>query len=78
MKIHLNSKLFDVLPKIAGIAVDSAFKENKSFEDWGRDALKNIKPLLVNAEALESESNIKLIINSEINKRVQAQIASTS
>lgn len=66
------------MPKIAEIAVDAGFKENQSFEDWGKEALKNIKPLLVNAEALESESNIMIIIKSEINKRLQAQIYSKS
>ena len=70
--------MLDTLPKIAGIAVDSTFKENQTFEDWGRETFKNIKPLLVNAEALESELNIQLIINSKINKRIQAQITSTS
>ena len=59
------------MPKIAGIAVDSAFKQNQNVEEWGKEALKNIKSLLVNAEVLEKESNIMLIIQSELNKRLQ-------
>jgi len=78
LKNENQKRMLDILPKIAGIAVDSAFKENRSFKDWGEEALKNIKPLLVNAEALESESNLRLIIESEINKRIQVQINSQS
>ncbi len=76
LKNENQKKMLDVLPKVASIAVDSAFKENGSVEDWAKEALNNIKPLLVNSEALEKESNLMIIIESEINKRLQAQINS--
>ena len=66
--------MLDVLPRIASIAVDAAFKENQSLEKWGAEALNNMKPLLVNTESLEKESNIMLIITAEINKRLQSKL----
>ncbi len=78
LKNENQKKLLDVLPKVASIAVDSAFKENRSVKEWGEEALKNIKPLLVNAEALEKESNLMIIIQAEINKRLQAEINAKS
>ena len=59
----------NLLPKVAPIAVDSAFKENRRVEDWAKEALNNIKPVLLNSEALEKESNLMIIIESETNKR---------
>lgn len=76
LKNENQKKMLDLLPKVASIAVDSTFKENRSVEDWAKDALVNIKPLLVNSEALEKETNLMIIIESEINKRLQAQINS--
>ena len=76
LKNENQKKLLDLLPKVASIAVAAAFKENQSLEDWGKEAMKNIKPLLVNSEALEKESILMIIIKSEINDRLQAQINS--
>jgi len=74
LKTENQKRMLDVLPQIASIAVDAAFKENQSFEDWKKEALNNIKPLLINSEALEKESNIILIIAAEINKRLQVKL----
>lgn len=74
LKNENQKKMLDILPKVAGIAVSASFKENQSIDAWGKEALKNIKPLLVNSEALEKESNLMLIIRSEINNRLQTQI----
>lgn len=74
LKNENQKRMLDVLPRIASIAVDAAFKENQSLEKWGNEALKNIRPLLVNTESLEKESNIMLIINAEINKRLQSKL----
>ena len=76
LKNENQKKLLDLLPKVASIAVAAAFKENQSLEDWGTEAMKNIKPLLVNSEALEKESTLMIIIKSEINDRLQAQLNS--
>jgi hypothetical protein len=72
LKNDYQNQMIEVIPKLASIAVDSAFDPNvKDIETWGKRSLENIKPLLLSTEAVDTEQNLMLIIKSEINKRIQ-------
>lgn len=75
LKADYQKRMVDVLPKIASIAVDSAFDENvKDAKQWSNMALEKIKPLILSSEALDTEENIVLIIQSEVNRRLQQRM----
>jgi hypothetical protein len=79
LKLEYQQKMIDVLPKIASIAVDSAFDPNvKDVGQWARKSLENMKPLLLSAEAIDTEQNLMIIIRSEINKRIQQGVFSSN
>lgn len=72
LKADYQKRMVDVIPKIAGIAVDAVYdKEVKDVETWSNKALEEMKPLIFSTEALDSEDNLLLIIRSEVNKRLQ-------
>lgn len=73
IKSDYQKKMLDVIPRLASIAVDSAFdKESTDVESWARRSMENLKPLLLSAEAADAEDNLLLIVKSEINKRIQS------
>lgn len=75
LKEEYQKRMIDVLPKLASIAVDSAFeKESQNIDSWVKRSLENIKPLLLSSEAIDNEENLTLIIRSEINKRLQNRL----
>lgn len=74
LKANYQQRMIDVLPKLASIAVDAAFDKNVTDVDtWANKSLENLKPLLVSSEALDTVENLKIIVKSEINKRIQLQ-----
>jgi hypothetical protein len=75
LKNGYQQQMLDVIPKIASVAVDSAFDPNVSdVEAWSKNALENLKPLLLSTEALDNENNLMIIIKAEINKRLQKRL----
>lgn len=75
LKADYQKRMIEVLPRLASIAVDSAFeKESDDIESWSKRSLINIRPLLLSSEAIDSEENLMLIVRSEINKRLQERI----
>lgn len=76
LKNDYQKQMLDVIPKLASIAVDSAFDPKVSNVDaWAKTALQNLKPLLLSTEAIDTEENLMIIIRSEINKRAQSILA---
>jgi hypothetical protein len=76
LKNDYQKQMIDVIPKLASIAVDSAFDPNvKDVETWGKKSLVNLKPLLLSTEAIDTEQNLMLIVKSEINKRIQQRLS---
>jgi hypothetical protein len=75
LKNGYQQQMLDVIPNIASVAVDSAFDPNVSnVEAWSKNALENLKPLLLSTEALDNENNLMIIIKAEINKRLQKKL----
>jgi hypothetical protein len=75
LKNGYQQQMLDVIPKIASVAVDSAFDPKVSdVEAWSKNALENLKPLLLSTEALDNENNLMIIIKAEINKRLQKRL----
>jgi hypothetical protein len=75
LKNGYQQQMLDVIPNIASVAVDSAFDPNVSdVETWSKNALENLKPLVLSTEALDKESNLMIIIKAEINKRLQQRL----
>lgn len=75
LKNGYQQQMLDVIPNIASVAVDSAFDPNVSdVEAWSKNALENLKPLLLSTEALDNENNLMIIIKAEINKRLQQRL----
>lgn len=72
LKNDYQKRMLDVIPKLASMAVDSAFDpEVSNVETWGNKSLENLKPLLLSTEAIDTENNLMIVIRSEINKRLQ-------
>lgn len=75
LKSDYQKRMVDLLPKLVSIAVDSAFDENvTNHEQWVKSSLENLKPLLLSTEAIDTQENLMIIINSEINKRIQSRL----
>jgi len=72
LKSDYQKQMIDVLPKLASVAVDAAFDPNvKDANTWVTSALKEMKPLLLSTEAIDTEPNLMIILKSEVNKRLQ-------
>ena len=75
LKNNYQKEMLDVIPKIASMAVDSAFDPKvHDVEKWSMSALENLKPLLLSTEAIDNEKNLMIIIRAEINKRLQEKL----
>ena len=75
LKSDYQKRMVDLLPKLASIAVDSAFDEKvTNGEQWAKSSLENLKPLLLSTESIDTQENLMIIINSEINKRIQSRL----
>lgn len=75
LKNDYQQRMLDVIPKLVSIAVDAAFESDvKDIKTWSKKSLENLKPLLLSAEAIDTEDNLMIIIRSEINKRIQQRI----
>jgi hypothetical protein len=72
LKNQYQRRMLEVIPRLVSTAVDSAFDPNVSDpKAWGAKSLENLKPLLLSAEAIDTETNLMIMIRAEINKRVQ-------
>jgi len=72
LKSDYQKQMIDVLSKLASVAVDAAFDPNvKDAKTWATNALKEMKPLMLSTEALDTEDNIMIVLKSEANKRLQ-------
>lgn len=72
LKNDYQRRMMDVLPQLASTAVDSAFDPNSTdVAAWGARSLTNLRPLLLSAEAIDTEQNLMILIRAEINKRLQ-------
>ena len=72
LKANYQRKMIDVIPKLVSIAVDATFDESvKDLDTWANVSLEKLKPLLVSAEAIDTQENLMIVIESEINKRIQ-------
>jgi hypothetical protein len=72
LKTDYQIRMLDVLPKIASIAVESAFDENiKTPKEWVEESFAKMKPLLMSAGALDTETNLKILLMAEINKKIK-------
>ena len=72
LKANYQRKMIDVIPKLVSIAVDATFDESvKDLDTWANVSLEKLKPLLVSAEAIDTQENLMIVIKSEINKRIQ-------
>ena len=75
LKSDYQKRMIDVIPKLASVAVDAAFdKEVNDVETWSDNALEKMKPLLFSTESVDKEENLMLIIQSEVNKRLQQRL----
>ena len=75
LKTDYQKQMLDVLPKLASVAVDAAFDPKvKDSKTWAENALKDIKPLMFSAEAVDNEENIMIILRAEVNKRIQEKL----
>lgn len=73
LKLNYQKRMIDVIPKLASIAVEAAFDDKvTTVEQWAEKSLENLKPLLLSAEALDTELNLMIVIKSEINKKLQS------
>lgn len=72
LKQDYQKRMVDVIPKLASVAVDATFDPDvKDLKTWSDTALEKMKPLMFSTEAIDNEENLMLIINSEVNKRLQ-------
>ena len=79
LKNDYQKQMLDVIPKLASTAVDSAFDPGvKSVETWSKNALENLKPLLLSTEAIDTEDNLMITVKAEINKRLQKRLGLSS
>jgi len=75
LKADYQKRMIDVIPKLASVAVDAAFDENiKDVDTWSKNALEKMKPLIFSTEAIDKEENLMLIIQAEVNKRLQQRL----
>jgi len=59
LKNDYQRRMIDVLPMLASTAVDSAFDPSVTdVKTWGVKSLKNLRPLLLSAEAIDTEENL--------------------
>ena len=74
LKNDYQKRMVDVIPKLVSTAVDSAYESSVTdVKIWSKNALENLKPLLLSTEAIDNENNLMTIIRAEINKRLQTK-----
>ena len=72
LKEDYQKRMIDTIPKLVSVAVDSVFdKKVKDIDTWAENAFKNLKPLLLSSEALDTKDNLLIVVRSEINKRLE-------
>lgn len=76
LKADYQIRMINTIPKLASIAVDAAFDENvRDVDTWSEKALEKIKSLIFSTEAVDKEENLMLIIQAEVNKRLQQRLS---
>jgi hypothetical protein len=73
LKSNYQKRMIDVIPKLASIAVESSLDSDvNTIEQWTDKSLEKLRPLLLSAEAIDTEENLRTVLKSEINKRIQS------
>lgn len=74
-KEDYHKRMLDTIPKLASVAIDSAFdKKVKDIDIWAENAFKKLKPLLLSSDALDTKDNLMTVIKAGINQRLEKKM----